>query len=63
MLLPRCLKPRARWGWSQSKRVALLRQPLFVHRDLFAWLDEPFHPPAGGEPEPPRQSLLAGVAV
>ncbi len=30
---------------------------------LFARLDEPFHPPAGSEPGPPRQLLLAGVAV
>ena len=63
MLLLRYLKLRARWGWSLSNLVVLLRQQLFVHRELFVWLDEPFHPPPGSEPEPPRQLLLAGVAV
>ena len=63
MLLLRYLKPRVRWGWSLSHLVALLRQQLFAHRALFAWLNEPFHPPPGSEPEPPRQLLLAGVAV
>ena len=57
----RYLKLRARWGWSLSNLVALLRQQLFVHRELFAWLDEPFHPPPGSEPEPPRQLLLTGM--
>ena len=61
ILLLRYLKLRARWGWSLSNLVALLRQQLFVHRELFAWLDEPFHPPPGSEPEPPRQLLLAGM--
>ena len=50
ILLLRYLKLRARWGWSLSNLVALLRQQLFVHRELFAWLDEPFHPPPGSEP-------------
>ena len=59
ILLLRYLKLRARWGWSLSNLVALLRQQLFVHRELFAWLDKPFHPPPGSEPEPPRQLLLA----
>ena len=61
ILLLRYLKLRARWGWSLSNLVALLRQQLFVHRELFAWLDEPFHPPPGSEPEPPRQLLLTGM--
>jgi hypothetical protein len=25
--------------------VALLRQQLFVYRDLWTWLDDPFQPP------------------
>ena len=61
ILLLRYLKLQARWGWSLSNLVALLRQQLFVHRELFGWLDEPFHPPPGSEPEPPRQLLLAGM--
>jgi hypothetical protein len=36
---------RARFGWSLSNLAALLRQQLFVYRDLFAWIDEPFQPP------------------
>lgn len=32
-------------GWSLSNLVALLRQQLFVYRNLFAWLDQPFEPP------------------
>ena len=63
MLLLRYLKLRARWGWSLSNLVALLRQQLFVHRELYTWLDEPFHPPPESEEEPPRQLLLAGVAL
>ena len=41
--------------WAQFQRtkgailsdLALLRQQLFVHRELWAWLDEPFQPPPG----------------
>jgi len=47
MLLLRYLQLRAKFGWSLSNLVALLRQQLFVYRDLFAWLDKPFvAPPA-----------------
>ncbi len=47
MLLLRYLQLRAKFGWSLSNLVALLRQQLFVYRDLFAWLDQPFvAPPA-----------------
>lgn len=48
MLLLRWLRLKARYNWSLSNLVALLRQQLFVHRDLFAWLDNPFV----GPPEP-----------
>jgi IS4 transposase len=36
---------RARFGWSLSNLVALLRQQLFVYRDLWTWIDDPFQPP------------------
>ena len=50
MLLLRWLKLKARYGWSLSNLVALLRQQLFVHRDLWTWLDDPFQsPPAYAE--------------
>ena len=45
LLLLRYLQLRARFGWSFSNLVALLRMNLFVHRDLWAWLDEPFASP------------------
>jgi len=47
MLLLRWLKIKARYGWSLSNLVALLRQQLFVHRDLWAWLNDPFQSPPG----------------
>ena len=39
-------------GWNLSNRVALLRQPLFVHRDLWSWVKHPFQsPPLLGQVE------------
>ena len=62
MLLLKYLQLRASYGWSLSNLVALLRQQLFVYRDLFAWLDQPFQPPPALEPDRPVQlSLLAGA--
>jgi hypothetical protein len=58
MLLLRYLQLRSRFGWSLSNLVALLRMNLFAHRDLQAWLDQPFAVP----PDPhdvPRQATLA----
>lgn len=57
MLLLCWLKWKARYGWSLSNLVALLRQQLFVHRDLWNWLNDPFQGPPG-EPETPQLSLL-----
>ena len=45
MLLVRYLQLKARFHWSLSNLVALLRMNLFVHRDLWRWIDEPFEPP------------------
>lgn len=45
MLLLRHLQLRATYGWSLSNLVAILRQQLFVYRDLPAWLNAPFDPP------------------
>jgi hypothetical protein len=58
MLILKYLQLKSRWGWSLSNLVALLRMNLFVHRDLWAWLDQPFTPP----PEPgdaPQQTSWA----
>jgi hypothetical protein len=45
LLLLKYLQLRARFGWSLSNLAALLRQQLFVYRDLFQWIDQPFQPP------------------
>jgi len=45
MLILKYLKLKSSFGWSLSNLVALLRQQLFVYRDLWTWLDCPFEPP------------------
>jgi hypothetical protein len=52
ILVLKYLQLRSTFGWSLSNLVALLRMQLFTHRDLWAWLNEPFTgPPASAEPE------------
>jgi hypothetical protein len=46
LLAIKYLQIKATFGWSLSNLVALLGQQLFVYRDLWAWLNEPFQPPA-----------------
>jgi len=48
MLLLKYMQLRAQFAWSLSNLVALLRMNLFTHRDLWAWLEQPFE----GPPEP-----------
>jgi len=57
MLLLRYLQLSSRFGWSLSNLVALLRMNLFTHRDLMAWLDEPFAVPP--DPQDNPQTSLA----
>ena len=45
MLVVKYRQLRSQYNWSLSNLVALLRQQLFVYRDLFKWLDEPFQAP------------------
>jgi len=45
ILLIKYLQLRSTFGWSLSNLVALLRQQLFVYRDLWQWIDSPFQPP------------------
>jgi len=45
MLVLKYLKLKSSYGWSLSNLVALLRQQLFVYRDLWTWLNDPFEPP------------------
>jgi len=53
LLLLKYLQVQASYGWSLSNLLALLRQQLFVYRDLWSWLNEPFEPP----PLPPVVEL------
>jgi hypothetical protein len=47
ILILKYLQLLSRFGWSLSNLIALLRHQLFVYRDLFTWLDNPFEgPPA-----------------
>jgi Domain of unknown function (DUF4372)/Transposase DDE domain len=50
ILLIKYLQLRASFGWSLSNLVALLRQQLFVYRDLWTWIDNPFQPPPAVTP-------------
>jgi len=52
ILVLKYLQLRSIFGWSTSNLVALLRQQLFVYRDLMAWLNKPFE-------APPALDLLA----
>jgi len=45
MLLVKYLLLKSTFAWSLSNLVALLRQQLFVYRDLMSWLNDPFQPP------------------
>jgi hypothetical protein len=45
ILLVKHLQLRSTFNWSLSNLVALLRQQLFVYRDLTAWLNDPFQAP------------------
>lgn len=57
ILLLKYLQLRSSFGWSLSNLLALLRQQLFVYRDLFAWLNQPFEPP------PPLASLAQQLSL
>jgi len=57
MLLLRYLQLSSRFGWSMANLVALLRMNLFTHRDLMAWIDEPF-----AVPPDPQESPQANLA-
>ena len=58
MLVLKYLQLRSQFGWSLSNLIALLRMNLFVYRDLWAWLEQPFE----GPPELP-ESLQAELAL
>ena len=58
MLMLKYLQLRSSFGWSLSNLGALLRQQLFVYRDLFPLLDDPFQPPPALADWHNRQLLL-----
>jgi IS4 transposase len=45
VLILKYLKLKSSFGWSLSNLVALLRQQLFVYRNLYLWIDDPFQAP------------------
>ena len=45
MLVLKYLQLMSTFGWSMSNLAALLRHQLFVYRDLWAWLNNPFEGP------------------
>jgi hypothetical protein len=56
VLLVRYLQLRSSWNWSLSNLFALLRQQLFVYRDLWIWMNKPFRPPV--ELDSPQLNLV-----
>jgi hypothetical protein len=55
MLLVKILHMKSRFGWHLSNFMVLLRQQLFVYRDLWKWIDDPFQAP---DTAPPPQMEL-----
>jgi IS4 transposase len=64
MLLIKFLQLKATFGWSYSNLVYFLRMNLFVYRDLWEWLNNPFIAPP--DPDLPTQmdfrTALIGTA-
>jgi hypothetical protein len=58
MLLIKYLQLKATFGWSLSNLVALLRQQLFVYRDLWVWIDHPFQAPESPASRPQQLAML-----
>lgn len=59
MLLLKYLQMRSTYHWSLSNLVALLRQQLFVYRDLMGWLNDPYQAPPALEGIHDGQMALA----
>ena len=61
MLVLKYLQRKSSLGWSLSNLIALLRQQLFVYRDLWTWLNDPFQgPPQPGDTAPAQLPLAPG---
>lgn len=63
LLAIKFLQLLAKFPWSLSRLIALLRQQLFVYRDLWRWLESPFEPPVELTAEDWPQLPLALAAV
>ncbi|MCC7341425.1 MAG: DUF4372 domain-containing protein [Bryobacterales bacterium] len=62
LLLVRFLQLKSKLNWHPSRFLALLRQQLFVYRDLWLFLDHPFEGPPGANPaEESPSPLLMGL--
>jgi IS4 transposase len=63
LLLLRYLQLRSRLQWHLSRFVALMRHQLFVYRDLWSFLDNPFEgpPPLRSDYLPPQPSLFSAA--
>jgi Domain of unknown function (DUF4372)/Transposase DDE domain len=60
MLILRYLQLKAKFSWSLSNLVALLRMNLFTYRDLWAWLNEPFAIPTPYKRADQQQLFMLG---
>src|SRR6266851_5710868 len=58
LLILKYLQLKATFGWSLSNLVALLRMNVFVYRDLWSWLNDPFTAPPPRSPEPTQGVLI-----
>jgi hypothetical protein len=54
MLLVKIPHMQSTFGWHLSNFMVLLRQQLFVYRDLWKWINDPFQAP---ETPPPQMEL------
>ncbi len=59
MLLLRYLQLSSRFRWSLANLVALLRMNLFTHRDLMAWINQPFATPPDPQDNPQAEMAFA----
>ena len=59
LLAVKFLQLQAKFPWSLSRLIALLRQQLFVYRDLWRWLESPFEAPVELTAEDSPQLPLA----
>ena len=58
MLLVKILHMKSTFGWHLSNFMVLLRQQLFVYRNLWKWIDDPFQAPE--MPPTPQLELAFG---